>query len=82
MRIKIMPNSFKSIISAFLFALVFVISIPHTASAYLDPGTGSYLFQVIVLSIMGFLFTLKMYWQRFIAFLKSLMGKKESDGNG
>ena len=77
-----MPIKLKKFFNPLFLALVLLVFVPKTAFAYLEPGTGSYLFQVIVLSIMGLLFTLKMYWQRFIAFVKSLLGKKESDGNG
>lgn len=34
------------------------------AHAYLDPGTGSFVFQAIVALLVGAAFTLKVYWQR------------------
>ena len=34
------------------------------ASAYLDPGTGSFLFQTVIAVVLGAAFTLKTYWQR------------------
>jgi hypothetical protein len=34
------------------------------AQAYLDPGTGSFIFQTIVAMVVGAAFTLKLYWQR------------------
>lgn len=81
-RISIMLIQLKQNLCILAFTFMFLVFVPQIAFAYLDPGTGSYLFQVIVLSIMGFFFTLRMYWQRFLAFLKSLFGKKESDVDG
>jgi hypothetical protein len=44
------------------------------ASAYLDPGTGSFIFQTIVAMVLGAAFTLKLYWRR----LKGLFGRKSA----
>jgi predicted permease len=32
--------------------------------AYVDPGTGSYLLQLILAALFGMLFTLKVFWAR------------------
>jgi hypothetical protein len=37
------------------------------AHAYIDPGTGSYLLQLAIGSILGGLFVLRMYWKRVTA---------------
>jgi len=44
--------------AAFLINLVFI----GQAFAYIDMGTGSLLFQFIVGGVIGFFFTVKMYW--------------------
>jgi len=36
--------------------------------AYIDPGTGSLVFQVLVGAAVGALVTVKLYWQRVKAF--------------
>ena len=36
--------------------------------AYIDPGTGSLVFQVLVGAVVGALVTAKLYWQRLKAF--------------
>lgn len=60
-------------------ANIFVIvaaSIPHLIHApvrlfaYIDPGTGSLVLQVLVGAIVGSLVTAKIYWQRLKAFFK------------
>ncbi len=44
--------------------------------AYLDPGTGSMLLQLLIAGILGALFTIKMYWYRFKRFFARLLGKE------
>jgi hypothetical protein len=39
------------------------------ASAYLDPGTGSYVFQVLIAAFIGGLFTIRIYWRKIKHFL-------------
>lgn len=39
------------------------------ADAYIDPGTGSYIFQLAVAGGLAVLFTLKRYWHRIKEFL-------------
>jgi hypothetical protein len=34
------------------------------AQAYLDPGTGSFIFQTLVAMVVGAAFTMKLYWHR------------------
>lgn len=48
------------------------ISIPETAYAYIDPGTGSLILQLILAGILGSLFALKTFWRKVIAFFKRL----------
>lgn len=45
---------------------------------YIDPGSGSYLVQVIVAAALGAAFWIKMSWHRIVSFFK---GKKSSDKN-
>jgi hypothetical protein len=41
-----------------------LLTIPRAAFAYLDPGTGSYIFQVLLATLLGGLVTLRMYWHK------------------
>lgn len=38
------------------------------ASAYLDPGSGSYMIQILIGLFLGGFFTLKIYWRRLKAY--------------
>lgn len=46
------------------------------AFGYLDPGTGSYIFQVLIATLIGVIFTIKMYWKRIQNFFINLFYKK------
>lgn len=48
----------------FLYVLLFLLVFPSIAYAYLDPGTGSYVFQVVVAMIFGAGFAIKIFWKK------------------
>jgi hypothetical protein len=50
----------KSKLLFFVFILAFVI--PQPASAYLDPGFGSMVWQMMAAALFGVAFTVKIYW--------------------
>ena len=52
----------------YLFAAAILFSFAQSASAYLDPGTGSMILQGIIAGIAVAGFTLKSYWYRIRAF--------------
>lgn len=63
----------KSVLSIFL--VLVVITYSQSAVAYLDPGTGSFMLQMLIAGIIGALFTIKLYWYRLKAFLNRLFGR-------
>ena len=42
------------------------------AHTYLDPGSGSFILQLIVASLLGGLFLLRRYWNKIISFFRNL----------
>ena len=63
-----------------IFCLGFVTSLlfAGNAFAYLDPGTGSYIFQIVVAGLLGAMLSIRIFWTRIKLFLKNLFGKKNS----
>ncbi len=51
---------------------------PTSVFAYLDPGAGSMLLQMLIGGIVAGLYTLKLYWQKVRGFLSRLTGGKTS----
>ncbi len=64
---------------ACLMVVVFVLVMPGSAMAYLDPGTGSYVLQMLVAAFLGSMFALKIFWGQVKEFLARLFSKKDSD---
>lgn len=48
------------------------------AYAYLDPGTGSYVLQILIASLLGALFMLKVFWGRILGFFGKSLSKSET----
>lgn len=46
---------------------------------YLDPGSGSYLLQLLIAGALGALFALRLYWSRVKGYFARIFGKSEDD---
>lgn len=58
----------------FIFAASFLLAaVPGEAQAYIDPGTGGMLLQLMLGGFVGLLIILKLYWQR----LKALFSRRK-----
>lgn len=72
----------RALVAVVLFLLLFLF--PARAQAYVDPGTGSYVLQLLIAGFLGALFALKVFWHKMIGFFKGLLGRGEkisrSDG--
>jgi hypothetical protein len=55
----IKPVPFAHVI---LLTLGLVLTVPCAAHAYVDPGTGSYLFQLAAAGLLAGMFTVRRYW--------------------
>ncbi len=68
---------------AVVFSAIFLI-FPQKAHAYIDPGTGSMIIQLLIAGILGATFTIKVYWKKIKAFWASRAARKsgeEGDAN-
>ena len=68
------------ILSLLLLSFSIVISIwitfPRPAWAYLDPGTGSYLFQILIAVFVGGIFTVKIFWHRIVTLFNRIIHRE------
>ena len=46
---------------------------------YLDPGSGSYLLQLLIAGALGALFALRLYWNRVREFISKIIRRKPDD---
>ncbi|MBN8550174.1 MAG: hypothetical protein J0M12_12725 [Deltaproteobacteria bacterium] len=58
-----------------------MVVLPQPAHAYLDPGTGSVILQVVMAGILGALFTAKTWWRNVKAFFSRKSGAVQTDQN-
>jgi len=65
----------KTILS--IVTLIFAISVAQDAQAYLDPGSGSYMLQILLGTLVAGFFAIKQYWHRLKYFFKERFRKKE-----
>jgi len=61
---------------SFMFSLLF----PGRSYAYIDPGTGSYLWQLVIAGLLAASFSLKIFWRRIKAFLENYFNKRRKNG--
>ncbi len=69
----------KKLLKRVGIALIVLSVYPSIAYAYLDPGTGSYVFQVLVGTLFGAMFAIKMFWRNIRAFFSGLRERRAKD---
>jgi len=55
--------------------VIVILSFPRFAQAYLDPGSGSYIIQVLFGLLFGASYLVKVYWGK----IKSFFGKTPAE---
>lgn len=63
------------ILASFISAIIPL----RTSVNYLDPGSGSFILQILIATLVGGLFVIKMYWKRITDFFRNLFSKGRSD---
>jgi hypothetical protein len=58
-------------------AVLTLLLAPRDAHAYLDPGTGSYVLQMIIAGVLGAAFAIKMSWFRIRRFFTGLFSRND-----
>jgi len=61
-------------------ALAFIsLGTPKSANAYIDPGSSSYIFQMLIAGFLGASVGVKMFWKQISAKIKDLFPKSSND---
>jgi len=68
-------SKYSFIVSLFLFVVLFSLVLPKNAYAYLDLGTGSYLFQVVLAVFFVFIYSIRSFIKSFFQKLKNTLKK-------
>jgi hypothetical protein len=68
-----MRNAIFSAGAMVLACLLAVLFCTQPAYAYVDPGSGSYLVQLLIAAVVGISFTVRTYWGR----IKQWLGRRD-----
>ena len=63
-------------ITLYIFALLIIST--QNANAYIDPGSGSYFFQMLVASLFGATYAVKLYWDKITSQIKKVFNNKKT----
>lgn len=69
--------SFQAFLLMSLFMSILVL--PNSAQAYLDPGTGSYITQLMIGAVVGGGYAFKLYWRQIMETLKKFFDRDKAD---
>lgn len=74
---------YRTIATSTLLCILILSAFPPRAQAYLDPGTGSYLLQVLLAGLLGALVAVKLFWRHIASFIRGLTsrGRKPAESN-
>jgi hypothetical protein len=67
----------KKKISYLVICLLTFFLFNNSAHAYLDPGTGSLIFQAIIALFAGIATAISIYWRKFKDFISNLFSKNK-----
>ena len=63
----------------FPLIITFLLIFPSLSEAYLDPGAGSYILQMLLAGALGLMFTIKLYISKIKSFFRGLFGKENKE---
>jgi len=63
------------VIRILVIATLVIVAFTQDSLSYIDPGTGSYIFQLLIAGFLGALFAVKMFWNKVKLFFTNLFSK-------
>lgn len=67
-----LPRFAVPLVVVVVAALVF----PRDVHAYLDPGTGSYVLQLVLAGVLGGMFAVKLFWKNIKGFFSNIFSSR------
>ncbi len=64
------------LMTPYTLTAIFLLIFPNLSEAYLDPGAGSYILQMLLAGALGLMFTIKLYLSKIKSFLRGFFGKE------
>jgi hypothetical protein len=72
-------NFFKNALKMTMLVAAASLWLCRPVYGYIDPGTGSYVFQIIVAAFVAISFAVKVYWHKIKKIVGGLFRKKTND---
>ena len=73
---------FTGLITTLAVLGLFFFVFPQKAYAYLDPGTGSFILQLVIAALLGGLFAVKIFWNKIKIFFRNLFRRWKKHEKG
>lgn len=74
-----MMKYIRILTSSIILVLLLFSFFTDDSHAYLDPGTGSYIFQLIIAALFGVLLSIRIFWKNIKASFIKLSSKESSE---
>jgi hypothetical protein len=74
-------KNLKSVSAGWVIVSVLLLAWPGDVLAYIDPGTGSYVLQLIIAGLVGSAFSLKLFGRRIKGFFQRLTSGNKDASN-
>ncbi len=62
-----------------IFCLFYFLLFPHSIYAYIDPGTGSYIIQLLIAAFIGLSIGVKIFWKKIKTFFVNIFQNRQQD---
>lgn len=72
-------NKSASFTKILLISVMGIVALPKFMFAYIDPGTGSYMLQLLIAAFIGISFAIKVHWKKIKTFISGIF--KKNPGN-
>jgi hypothetical protein len=69
----------SDMIRRFQILLILFIFFTIRGYGYIDPGTGSYIIQILIAAVVGAGLGVRLFWKRIKDFFNNLFGKKKEE---
>jgi len=70
------------LMKSLIFMILLHVSFAPAVFGYIDPGAGSYLFQMLMAGLLSSLFAIKMGWRNFRGYLSQFFSRSRSQDDG
>lgn len=67
----------KALSNLVFLTIAYTVMFPPKAYAYLDPGTGSYIIQIVAATLFAGLFLIKTWWNEIKRIVMGIFGRKD-----